>query len=1187
MRKPTALLLIFLVAFSAFTFLRFSFVVVYAFPTSKWLNRYTYSTNNTDGSITDQFSIEPQVFWNNQTNDWGELEFVKNDTYPYFITWASVANTTYFVRNSHIALEVTNNSYVKLWNPDYNKVSVYSERWVVESLQPNQKWKDTGVGAQPNSWSISQDLNSVNITRIQKLVGVGELNVTYIIRKGMYLKHEIVFKSLDYGGGLYRVVMQWAGITNNKVKTQSEEFIVVGETHKVSPYFLVGQDGSSMVVQEFLESVYPNLTDIVFNTHAQGIKTDVILGNWTLALNGQLVIDPNTSTFDVVSDTYDAFVYYYGGVGESYSNVHNNASGTTVDTTGVGLGQGYSPPDTFAIYRAFLLFDTSSLPDEATITTAILRLYGSIDISTNNFVIRIQNWTEASDGISVADYNGFDGVNYDDGLFDTSSYSVSAYNNISFSIFTLINLVANTSLCIRSSKDVLSTVPAFDVAERVYAQDTGAANPAKLVVTYSTIAPEYDYIDSQTNVDSSADKGTHSSFAAQQATDWTNDTLTEANTNTTVLNNAENFVDANTSNIDSHTGHGTSSNFTAQQDANVAYNDTLTEANTAGTTSDVFTDGFEDGTFGKWDGNGATTWGDGATFMATNSSPGTPWVTHSGTYMVDADANDDGNLTSDSIDASAVQAIGISFWYMNDDGDGDDFSFQVYDGSTWDRITWLGDSGTTNEDVWLKYTWVSTDSQYFDATFRFGFTAGFASNEGGFIDDVTVNMTTNNNYELDYEFSWTTTDFDEANEYLCIRTNSYTGTVESLGVDVWDGSWKSVSTALTASSWNNISITTNLTGATIYFRFIGKTESSDTAQNTWIIECNLIHTWSVGVNYELDLEEQFTSANFSRTNVELCIRMGSQSGSEVLSLDYWNASSSAWIVTIATLTMNQWNNVSVKTYTSNASVTFTVKLVDNTQSGDTVLDTWNKDACLLHTWDVTGDSIKPTYSGISANSTVWATSCNFSVTINDETALHPNGQYIFGCNNTGTPTNETAINFTTTSQFISIAKTLNSTNPNATSPMIVQFQWWFTDNAGNQNNTGLQTLTLCWQLSVGWNNVTIFEFDAGYTLSGTNASLNYDSINWSYIVYQNSSTTAQYVFVKNMAANNLVRVYQTTGILLIFCNQAGNWTHTYPYQGGDYGEDPTPYIVAATISMIITGLAYSIYKWRKKKHKVK
>jgi hypothetical protein len=235
---------------------------------------------------------------------------------------------------------------------------------------------------------------------------------------------------------------------------------------------------------------------------------------------------------------------------------------------------------------------------------------------------------------------------------------------------------------------------------------------------------------------------------------------------------------------------------------------------------------------------------------------------------------------------------------------------------------------------------------------------------------------------------------------------------------------------------------------------------------------------------------------------------------------------------------------------------------------------------------VAGDTTKPTYSSLATNSTVWATSCNFSILINDETALHPNGQYIFGCNNTGPFTNETAVNFTTTSQLASFAKTLNSTNSNATAPEIVQFEWWFTDNAGNKNDTGLQTLTLSWSLSVGWNNVTIFSFDVGFTLAGINASLNYDTIDWTYIIYQNSSVTAQYVFVKNMATNPDIKVYQTTGILLIFCNAAKNWTHTYPYQGGGYGSDPTPYIVAAALSAGAIGLVYGLYRrWKKKRKK--
>jgi hypothetical protein len=233
-------------------------------------------------------------------------------------------------------------------------------------------------------------------------------------------------------------------------------------------------------------------------------------------------------------------------------------------------------------------------------------------------------------------------------------------------------------------------------------------------------------------------------------------------------------------------------------------------------------------------------------------------------------------------------------------------------------------------------------------------------------------------------------------------------------------------------------------------------------------------------------------------------------------------------------------------------------------------------------WDglvpAAGDTTKPTYSGVSTNSTVWATSCNFSVTLADETAL---ANYTFGCNNTGLWVNGSVTVISGSSYKANTTQTLNATNSNATSPEIIQWEYWFADSSNNLNNTGIQTLTLSYSLSVGWNNVTIFSFDVGYTLAGINASLNYDAINWTYIVYQNASATAEYPFVKNMSANNLIRVNHTAGILLIFCNTAGNWTHTYPYQGGDYGEDPTPYVVAA-VSIGAIALTIGIIKKRRK-----
>jgi len=299
------------------------------------------------------------------------------------------------------------------------------------------------------------------------------------------------------------------------------------------------------------------------------------------------------------------------------------------------------------------------------------------------------------------------------------------------------------------------------------------------------------------------------------------------------------YVDNNTSDVDSHAGHGTHSSFLAMQAGPDSTNDTLTEALTSGgTTSDVFTSGFEEGPWNdKWNDNGATTW-----LCGTSSTPGSPWAPHSGTNMSYALNANDGNLISDNIDLSGASQAGVSFWYMVDDEEATDYRFYYYNGTAY--VLQSLDLGlAANEDAWYKYSEIITDSQYLISNFRIDFNSQADTNEGSFVDDVVVNKTLANNYELDLEFQWTTAVFNETSEYLCI----YTGTVdaEALKVDVWNGaSWTNIIASLSASQWNNVSIGTYLTSETITFRFLGETETGDTSQSTWQIDCALLYTHS-------------------------------------------------------------------------------------------------------------------------------------------------------------------------------------------------------------------------------------------------------------------------------------------------------------------------------------------------------
>jgi hypothetical protein len=98
-------------------------------------------------------------------------------------------------------------------------------------------------------------------------------------------------------------------------------------------------------------------------------------------------------------------------------------------------------------------------------------------------------------------------------------------------------------------------------------------------------------------------------------------------------------------------------------------------------------------------------------------------------------------------------------------------------------------------------------------------------------------------------------------------------------------------------------------------------------------------------NYELDLEAQWTGVDNEQMNEFLCIYAGTLSA-ESLKVDVWTGST--WINVIAALQPNQWNNISISSYLN--SSTFTIRFKDGLITNDTVQDSWNIDATLLHVW---------------------------------------------------------------------------------------------------------------------------------------------------------------------------------------------------------------------------------------------
>lgn len=100
------------------------------------------------------------------------------------------------------------------------------------------------------------------------------------------------------------------------------------------------------------------------------------------------------------------------------------------------------------------------------------------------------------------------------------------------------------------------------------------------------------------------------------------------------------------------------------------------------------------------------------------------------------------------------------------------------------------------------------------------------------------------NYELDLEIQWTNVNFTRTGEELCIKTGVFSGS-EDIQVRIWnstDNSWYWIMN-LSANQWNNVSVSSYLTESTFTIQFLGGTETEDTIQDSWNIDCSLLHTW--------------------------------------------------------------------------------------------------------------------------------------------------------------------------------------------------------------------------------------------------------------------------------------------------------------------------------------------------------
>ncbi|MBN2230047.1 MAG: hypothetical protein JW779_10715 [Candidatus Thorarchaeota archaeon] len=310
-------------------------------------------------------------------------------------------------------------------------------------------------------------------------------------------------------------------------------------------------------------------------------------------------------------------------------------------------------------------------------------------------------------------------------------------------------------------------------------------------------------------------------------------------------------------------------------------------------------------------------------------------------------------------------------------------SIQDIGGTGWDSASIVGSQITVSNNVLIRASYLtyafritspSTPGLYkLDVSFTDGL---YAMPIGNFTIHVTGTPATTE--KIDLEYQWTSAMYSAPNEKVCIYIASHSGT-ETLNANYWNGfSWNSLG-SITSTGWTNFTAT-GLTTSTYTIQLIGNSESSDSSKDTWNIDLITLHTWSTQTyNYKLDLEVQWSSANYTQASEELCIYTGDLD-SESIRVDVWTGSD--WTNIATDLTANTWNNFSISSWLT--SSIFTIRFRGDIETGDLTQSSWEIDCSLIHIWDNSDpqNTASPVISNIDSGNYLYAEYRQYLVTAN-------------------------------------------------------------------------------------------------------------------------------------------------------------------------------------------------------------
>jgi hypothetical protein len=190
----------------------------------------------------------------------------------------------------------------------------------------------------------------------------------------------------------------------------------------------------------------------------------------------------------VYASALDGWIY---GDNATYATARSTSTDVDIAQTYFRVGQSTSAGGTDRVRRGYISFDTSCLPNDATVTAATLYVkMGTSAITANDFNVDVYRyaWTAPLGTDREVDYDGAYGSGVSEGtLIATASWSENGWASLALDAAEISKTGASRYALV-SSRDVAGTAPGASENEYVNfngARATGVSSDPYLSVTYT------------------------------------------------------------------------------------------------------------------------------------------------------------------------------------------------------------------------------------------------------------------------------------------------------------------------------------------------------------------------------------------------------------------------------------------------------------------------------------------------------------------------------------------------------------------------------------------------------------------------------------------------------------------------------------------------------------------------------